>query len=46
MAGIEEFFVSKHDTEESVPPTSAGNVVTYLIDGDNYFHALREDVMN
>jgi phosphatidylserine/phosphatidylglycerophosphate/cardiolipin synthase-like enzyme len=46
-AQIARFFVGSgdvHDPGESVPHTSEGNVVTPLVDGDNYFHALRAEV--
>lgn len=45
---IGRFFVDAADLHipgESVPHTSAGNLVTFLIDGANYFHALRAEVV-
>jgi phosphatidylserine/phosphatidylglycerophosphate/cardiolipin synthase-like enzyme len=44
---ISKFFVAAADVSapgESVPATSAGNIVTPLVDGDNYFGALRKEV--
>lgn len=44
---IASFFVNSGDVNdpgESLPHTSAGNTVTPLVDGDNYFHALRTEV--
>ena len=47
LTGVDDFFVSGSDTHnpgESVPHTSSGNAVTFLIDGRNYFTAIRKDV--
>jgi phosphatidylserine/phosphatidylglycerophosphate/cardiolipin synthase-like enzyme len=44
---IASFFVNNgdiHEPGESVPHTSKDNVVAPLVDGDNYFHALRAEV--
>jgi phosphatidylserine/phosphatidylglycerophosphate/cardiolipin synthase-like enzyme len=44
---ISRFFVNNNNVSERgdfVPHTSEGNTVTPLVDGDNYFHALRIEV--